>query len=145
MGRYASWADVTGRYRDAATIAGAESVGSYYLTSAESEIDGRFATAYTVPFTPTPDLVKDLVVDLTYYKMIVLRKDASLLKTYIDSRVNAVIGGTLMLTSSGATISQSATAAAWGTHIDYHAPFNASDPITWARSQDEIDAAEAED
>lgn len=145
MGRYANWGDVTGRYKDAASIVGAEGVGSYYLTAAEAEIDGRFATAYTVPFTPTPDLVKDLVVDLTYYKMIVLRKDASLLKTYIDSRVNAVIGGTLMLTTSGTAISQSATASAWGTHLDYHAPFNASDPITWARSQDEIDAAEAED
>jgi phage gp36-like protein len=145
MGRYANWADVTGRYKDAATIVGAEGVGSYYLGAAEAETDGRLAPVYTVPFTPTPELVKDLVVDLTYYKMIVLRKDGALLKKYIDDRFAAVIAGTLTLTTSGTALAASATPSAWGTHTDYHAPFNAGDPITWQRSQAELDAAEAED
>lgn len=145
MGRYANWADVTGRYKDAATIVGAEGIGSYFLSAAEGETDGRLAGLYSVPFTPTPEVVKDLVVDLTYYKMIILRKDAALLKDYIDARFSDIISGTLTLTSSGVALGQSAEGSAWGTHQGYHAPFNASDPITWARSQAELDAAEAED
>lgn len=145
MGRYANWADVTGRYKDAASIVGAEGVGSYYLTAAEAETDGRLAPLYAVPFSPTPDLVKDLVVDLTYYKMVILRKDADALKDYINLRFTDILAGTLALTSSAGLVAQSTVPAAWGTHMDYHAPFNASDPITWQRDQDEIDAAEAED
>lgn len=146
MGRYANWADVTGRYKDAASIVGAEGIGSYYLSAAEDEVEGRCASMYAVPFTPTPGVVKDLVVDLTYYKMIVMRENAALLKDYIDERMDAIIAGTLTLTTSGGVaLAASAPAEAWGTHQDYHAPFNASDPITWGRSQDEIDAAEAED
>lgn len=146
MGRYANWADVTGRYKDAASIVGAEGIGSYYLGAAEDEVDGRCAALYTVPFTPTPGVVKDIVVDLTYYKMIVMRENAALLKDYINERMEAIIGGTLTLTTSGGVAPGiGSLPTVWGTHTDYHAPFNVADPITWNPDPDEVAVAEAQD
>ena len=143
MGRYINWDAVAGRYKDAATIVGAEGIGSYYLSAAEAEVDGRLAPIYAVPFaTPIPEVVQDLAVDLTYYKMTLTRKGSELLKGYIDARFKDIISGTLTLVSSGVLLTPQAPRMAWGTHQDYHSQFGADDPVNWRVSSAELLASE---
>lgn len=144
---YANWSHVTGRYKDAATIAGAESVGSYWMAAAEAEVNGRLAARYAVPFMPVPELVRDLTVDLTYYKMIALSERAVPLKQYLDARFADIIAGTLVpVTDDGAVPGAAAggAAMAWGTHMSYHGPFGPDSPLNWRPSMEEASDAEAE-
>lgn len=142
MGRYITWDAVTGRYKDAATIVGAEGIGSYYLGAAEAEVDGRLAALYSVPFAPVPEIVQDLCVDLTYYKMTLTRKDSETLKGYIDARFKDILAGTLMLTTSGTVLAAQAAGTAWGTHQTYHSVFGADDPVNWQVGSAELQASE---
>lgn len=133
MGRYIDWADVTGRYADVAKMTGAEAVSSYWLGYAESELDARLACKYTVPFSPAPPLVKDLAIDLTYYRMTIRQKGSELIKEFIDERLTGLIAGTITLTdSSGIAVSESATAA-WSEQdkSGYHTAFGPDSELNW--------------
>jgi len=132
MGRYINWDDVAGRYQDIAKVAGAGAVGSYWLNYAEDEVDSRLSVRYTVPFTPAPGVVKDLCIDLTYYKMTMRQKGSDVIKESIDERIADIIAGTLMLPSTYA----SAGSLAWSEQnkSGYHTAFGPDDPINWTPS-----------
>ena len=101
MSRYANWENVVDKYMNAAKASGSARLKETYLTAAEDEIDGLMGGHYTVPFTPVPGMIRDLVVDLTWYKMTLMQEDSDKLKKYIDDRILALQTGKLTLTMSG--------------------------------------------
>lgn len=107
MGRYIDWQDVTNKYADMATKGGADETRASFLTTAEDEVDTWLAPYYSVPFTPCPGVVRDLSIDIAYYKATVLRKGSDLLWKYIERRLKAIQDGTMQLTVSGSVIERS--------------------------------------
>ena len=129
MGRYIAWTDIAGRYPDTAKMMTDGNASSYWLLTAEDEIDAFLAPRYTVPFTPAHGVVRDLCVDLTYYKMIVRQEGADKLWKYIDYRIKALLNGTMLLTTSGAALAQGTVS--WSSEEGHHTSFGPDDPINW--------------
>ena len=127
MGRYIAWTDVAGRYPAAAKKAGDTEIGSYWLPYAESEVDARLASRYTTPFTPCPQVIQDLCIDLTYYKMFMFEESSETLKQYIDERIEGLLNGTITLTTSGAA----SAGVSWSEHSGHHTSFGPDDPVNW--------------
>src|SRR5687768_16697902 len=100
MGRYITWTDVTNRYKDFPKGSDATLAESAFIPHAEAEVDGRLAVRYAAPFSPAPYLVRDLCIDVAYYKATARQEGSQLLKEYIDERFKAIIAGTLLLTTS---------------------------------------------
>lgn len=135
--RYIDWADVVNRYSDVARIGGAESVSSSHLQFAEAEVDARLSVLYTVPFTPAPPLVKDLCIDLTYWRMTMRQKGSEVIKKYIDERIEGLIGGTIVLTdAAGAVLPQNQESLAWSeqNQTGYHTAFGPDYELNWMPS-----------
>lgn len=143
MGRYIDWSHVVGRYSDVAKTADATGTGSYFLEMAEYEVDGRLAPRYPVPFSPAPLVVKDLCIDLTYYKMNIMQEKVEPLKTSLDERFEAILNGTLVLTNSGGSLLATPPNAAWVSN-SYHSSFGPDSDPNWAVDsnwiQDAVDA-----
>lgn len=142
-GRYINWNEVAGRYPDAAKKAGDGSMGSYWLGTAEDEIDGYLlASRYTVPFTPAPGPVRDLCIDLTYYKMIIQQEGADKVWAYIDYRIKSILNGTLVLTSSGAALPQGT--ASWSQAAGHHTAFGPDSVLNWQPSSAWMEQVQSE-
>lgn len=143
MGRYIDWSHVTGRYPTVANRADSTGTGSYFLEMAEYEVDGRLAPLYTVPFSPAPLVVKDLCIDLIYYKMNILQESVEPLKTSLDERFEAILNGTLLLTNSAGSLLTTPPNGAWISN-SYHSMFGPDSPANWSVDsnwiQDAVDA-----
>jgi hypothetical protein len=137
MGRYITWADVADAYPDWAKATSANSVGNLWVPRAEDEVDARLAPKYTVPFTPVPGLVRDLCIDLAYYKLVFATEKGKELKESLKERFEAILSGEMVLTMSGSLL---APDRAWSTHQDYPTQFGVDNPINW-----EVSSAWAED
>lgn len=133
MGRYVEWETFVGRYPDAARISGAESTASYWLSYAEFEVDARLAQRYTVPFTPAPPLVQDLVMDLTYYRMNLKQKWASAVWSSIEERLTAIINGTLALVDPNGVALEvtNPSGMAFNSTSGWGTSFGMDDPVEW--------------
>jgi phage gp36-like protein len=138
MGRYIDWADVTGRYGDFAKGPDAAAAQSFFITQAEAEVDGRLAPKYTAPFSPAPEIVRDLSIDLTYYKATIRQEGSEKIKEYIDQRFEAIIDGTLLLTTSAGLV-QTAGGLAWASN-SYHSSFGMDSEVNWS-----VDSLQIED
>lgn len=135
MARYIQWNDVTDRYADAAKhAAGAESMKTNYINGAEDEVDARCAVRYTTPFTPVPGIIRDLCVDLAYFKLTVKQRDPDedSLKKYIDERFEGILNGTILLTTSGTVLG--AQEQAWSSGQDFSSSFGVDDVTNWSVS-----------
>jgi phage gp36-like protein len=128
MGRYITWADVSNKYGDFAKGGGALESGSYWIPQAEAEVDGRLAVKYSVPFSPAPDIVKDLSIDLAYCKA-TLRQEGTKVKEYVDQRFKDIIAGTLVLTTSAGVV-QTSGGTAWASN-SYHSSFGLDNEVNW--------------
>lgn len=113
MSRYIDWKDVTNKYASAARGGGASEQNEPYLVAAEDEVDAWLAPYYTVPFTPCPGTVKDICVDIAYYKLNVRGKDAKPLWDYIERRLKAIQTGAMLLTVSGSVIERAGSPRAF--------------------------------
>lgn len=112
MGRYIDWKDVTNRYGDFATKGGANNNDQPFIAGAEDEIDGWLGSRYTVPFTPVPGQVKDITIDIAYYKAIIRSKDSKSIWDSCERRLKAILEGDMQLTVSGTIVEQAAVALA---------------------------------
>lgn len=130
MGRYITWADVTGRYTDFAKGPDASVAEASFVPQAEAEVDARLAVKYTVPFSPAPYLVKDLCVDLAYYKATIRQESSKLIGDYIASRFKALIDGTMVLTNSAGVVGATGNYA-WASN-SYHSSFGLDSEVNWA-------------
>lgn len=129
MGRYITWADVTGRYTDFAKGPDATVANQWYVPQAEAEVDARLAVKYSVPFSPAPYLVQDLSIDLAYYKATIRQESSKLLKEYIDERFAALIDGTMVLTNSLGVVGATGNFA-WASN-SYHSSFGLDGETNW--------------
>jgi phage gp36-like protein len=144
MSRYINWAHVTGRYGDFAKGPDATQATSYFVDMAESEVDARLAPKYAVPFSPVPQMVQDLCIDLTYYKATIRQESSKTIKEYIDERFKGLLDGTIMLTTSGGIVEQAGNLA-WASN-SYHSSFGPDAEVNWnVDSQWVQDAQDARD
>ena len=148
MGRYIEWDDVAARYRNVAKEFDSPTAYAGFIYGAEAEVDARLADKYTVPFSATslgiPDLVRDLSVDLTYYRMAWRTDEADKILKRIESIFDSLNKGSLKLvTSAGAypTIDDS-DAVAWSSSQNHHSSFGPDDSVNWAVSSQWMQAAE---
>lgn len=142
MSRYISWDDVANRYPVSAKQAGgAEPLKTNYINGAEAEVDARLAVKYSTPFSPVPDLVRDLCIDLAYFKMILGNpKQSKTIKDYLDDRFKAIIEGTMVLTVSGTIIGTSERA--WSDTQEFGSAFGVDAPENWQVSSTWMQANE---
>lgn len=129
MGRYILWTDVTNRYPDFAKGPDATVAEAAFVPQAEAEVDARLAPRYSVPFSPAPYLVKDLSVDLAYYKATIKQESSKLIKDYIDARFKAIIDGTLLLTTSAGVVAGTG-GLAWASN-SYHSSVGLDSEVLW--------------
>ena len=111
MGRYINWADVGGKYTDITRTGGSQEVESPFIAASEDEIDAAMAGLYTVPFTPCPGMIKDLCIDLVYYKANFRQTWAKDFKGYIDARIKSLQDLKYTLTISGTLLTDNPPSA----------------------------------
>lgn len=144
MSRYITWEDVTDRYPDAAKVGnGQANFELAYIAPAEAAIDGTFAARYVVPFCNTigyaPSIIKDLSVDLAYYRAVGIRsKFQKTIAADISSRMGLYNGGPGRIMSDSGTIMPTNTSGIINTAVDqgYAPSFGMDDPVGWTVSSD---------
>lgn len=131
---YIKWDDLVSRY----PVAGrnnqdANEVTSSFIVGAEAYINARLAKAYTVPFSPAPQLVKDLAIDLTYVKMSVGKvEDRTIIKEHIVKTLDDLVNGDMVLvTDSGTTLAATGDGV-WSELGSYTSTFDVDDPFNWS-------------
>lgn len=132
MTRYIKWDDVANSYPDWAKVVSANTVGNLWIPRAEDEVDARLAPAYTVPFTPVPGVVRDLCIDLAYYKLAFASDKGKALGEILEARFKAILNGDMVITMSGALLDSGERA--WSTHQDYPTAFGVDNENNWAVS-----------
>jgi phage gp36-like protein len=130
MGRYISWADVTARYVDFAKGPDALAAEVAFVPHAEAEVDGRLGAIYTVPFSPAPYLIKDLCIDMAYYKATIKQESSKAIWDSLERRFKAIIDGTLVLTNSAGLVAGSSAGGAWASN-SYHSAFGFDNEVLW--------------
>lgn len=109
MSNYFSYDELIGKYPDCAKDRDANVVGSFWIPGVQARIDALFANlGYTAPFTPfVPPLVKDIAIDLCYWRMSYREENQDILKEDIDARLAGIADRSLQLTyvdSSGSVV-----------------------------------------
>lgn len=132
MGRYINWDDVANSYPDWAKAASANTIGNLWIPRAEDEVDARLAPKYAVPFTPVPGVVRDLAIDLAYYKLIFASDKGKALWESLKERFESILDGSMFLTTSLGAIGTGDRA--WSTHQSYPTHFGVDDTTNWAVS-----------
>ncbi len=136
-GRYITWNDVTDRYKRVPGTNDAQTTGAVFIPQAEAEVDGRLAPRYAVPFTaPIPEIVRDLSIDLVYYKMIMLDpKKAAELGKSLAQRFKDILAGAIIIPVGG----DSSPGNAASLDKAYTSAFGHDDPASWRPDRDAID------
>lgn len=132
MSRYIDWDDVQNAYPDWAKSVSANTVGNLWIPRAEDEVDARLAPRYSVPFTPVPGVVRDLCIDLAYYKLAFASEKGKALGEDLKERFQSLIDGNMVLTMSGSPLD--ASNQPWSTHKDYPTQFGVDNSINWLPS-----------
>ena len=140
---YATFAELIVRYPVVAKWAtNTVDVSSDLIYNAENELNGRFASHFSVPFSASHPTVKDLTLDLSYYNAIKTRvpKDAQRIHDVIIGRINDIKEGKeYIYTGSGTTIAPNAsTDQVWSNLQDYHpvhSMLGAESPFTHISSE----------
>jgi phage gp36-like protein len=112
---YISWEDIANKYPASVKITNGSNTSSVFIAGAEAEVDAALAARYLVPFTPAHPLVRDLCIDLAYYKMSIMQEGSERLGKYIEKRLKDLIDGTITLAGAEPVASPSGRvyAAAW--------------------------------
>jgi phage gp36-like protein len=143
MGRYVNWSDCVARYKAIAQDAGSPELQAAAIEGAEDYIDAALAARYTVPFDPTPGAVKDVVIDLVYFKLTVRQDGSKELKKWIDERVKGMQDGTIMLVDASGIIAATGNYAAAEAEGRLSS-FGPDTPENWAVDPDWIEDAQDE-
>ena len=132
MGRYIEWTDVSNAYPDWSATVSANSVGNLWIPRAEDYVDGKLSAAgYTTPFTPVPGLVRDLCIDVAYWKLAFASEKGKALGEILEKTFQDIIDGTLIVTNSAGSLK---TDRAWSTHQDYPTQFGVDSDLNWETS-----------
>lgn len=144
MGRYINWDDVIDRFPELNTLGGADELSSSHIVYAEAFVDGALATHYTVPFSNNNMIVKDLAIDVCYWRAARFKfEDATSVKSAFFQTVDLIKDGHVkMIDASGTLIPQIQIQSGLISNVQsYHSAFGMSDPIDWDIDQDQKDDA----
>lgn len=140
MGRYINWADVVGRYPEVATLGGADELSSSHIVYAEAFVDGVLRSHYTTPFSGTNMVVKDLTIDVCYYRAAGRKiDDAVSVWSAFWANVKLIKKGELtMVDDNGNVIEQTRVQPVIYSNVQsYHSAFGSDDPINWSVDRDQ--------
>jgi hypothetical protein len=129
MSRYIEWDDVGNSYPDWAKAVSANTVGNLWIPRAEDEVDARLAPKYNVPFTPCPGIVRDLCIDLAYFKLVFASDKGKALGEILEKRFEALLDGSMLITTSAGRVDTGERA--WSTHQSYPTHFGVDPDINW--------------
>jgi len=142
MSRYIDWEDVQNAYPDWGKAVSANTVGNLWIPRAEDEVDARLAPNYTVPFTPVPGIVRDLCIDLAYFKLAFATEKGQALGKILEARFKAILDGNMLITTSAGQVDTGERA--WSSHENYPTQFGVDSEINWrvssAWAQDQQEA-----
>ncbi len=145
MSRYVSWQELAARYKKAAEVADTEEAQSGFIEGAEADVDARLAVRYTVPFSPVPPAIKDIVIDLAWYKMNIEQASSKPIYEYINRRLDALVAGSASLVGSSGIL-ESSDALPWSDMQERRTMFGVDDPVDYSVSAQWIeDTAEDRD
>lgn len=123
-------------------------VSSDLIYYAEIMLNGMMGTHFSVPFSGSHPTVKDLTIDLAYYKGLMLRdqKKAAEIFDTINGRIEKIKNGEeYIYTGSGTTIvPESSAGEIWSNTKDYYPVHGMLDPIDLDIDPDRLDAEESE-
>jgi hypothetical protein len=145
MGMYIDWSDVSNRYPNMPQKADAKEGNNFYVLGAEAEVNAAASAFYAVPFIPgsvnAPDLIRDVAIDLTYYKAAGWQNEklGPIMRKDIDRRLQGLKDGTLPLVGSGGILLVQAAGFAYSTTQEFGNPrssFGMDAPENWSVSQD---------
>lgn len=103
------------------------------IVYAEHMLNGLLSTHFSVPFSGSHPTIKDLAIDLTYYKTMIVKdpEKAEKIKDAIIGRIERIKAGKeYIMTDSYTTITPDSTIAGgevWSNNIDYHPVFSMLD------------------
>jgi hypothetical protein len=121
---YATYDEVIERYPALARIASTPTrMNSGFIHYAEQELNGRLSSKFTVPFSEAYPTIKDLAIDLTYYRFLLVNEPdkAKAFHDHIISRIdNIKAGKEYIMTASGTIYAQGGGTDIWSTTMDYH-------------------------
>ena len=145
---YITYSELITRYA-ALSTSSETNVNSDLIYYAEVELNGRLASCFTVPFAVAHPTVKDLTMDLAYYKNLRTKDPdkAEKLRKYIDGRIDNIKDGKEYIYTASGTLEpvDSGIADIWSTTENYHpvhSMLDAEDPLTMVSSERLYDEAD---
>jgi len=122
---YINYTELTNRYQVITTWNTSESiVNSDLIYYAEIELNSRFASHFSVPFSVAHPTVKDLTLDMAYYKALVTKdpEKAEKIHDVVIGRIEKIKEGKeYIYTGSGTYIEPAGSGAEiWSSTEDYH-------------------------
>lgn len=122
--------ELQGKYPDVTANFDANKLGSYWIPGACAWADAVCGARYTVPFSPAPQVVKDLAMDMCYYRMTYRNTNQKILKDMIDEAIAGIQNGTLTLVGSGGVV-LTAQSQALMSNSGFQSSFGMDDPRFW--------------
>jgi len=148
---YITYANVLERYPMLKTWAANSPFLNNDIDYAEKQLNGMLATHFSTPFSGAHPTIKDIAIDLVYYRSLILKdpEQAAKIKKFIDNRIMGLKkGDEYIWTDSNTTIGPSATLndEVWTNVEDYYPTFSMLDPeSTYSQiDPDRLDAEEDE-
>jgi hypothetical protein len=140
---YITFDDAITRYQFLADWGKGETdVNSALIYYAEIELNEAFAPFFSVPFSAAHPTIKDLAIDMTYYKSLITKdpEKALAVSSVVYGRINRINKGEAYIyTGSGTTIAQTSPSQdIWSTVQDYeptHSMLDAESTYTHISSE----------
>jgi len=129
---YITYAEVLERYSMLKTWAANSPMLNNEIAYAEKQVNGILATHFSTPFSGAHPTIKDICIDLVYYRSLILKDpdQAEKIKPFIEGRFeNLKNGKEYIMTDSNTAIGPSATLndEVWTNLEDYHPTFSVLD------------------
>lgn len=144
MGRYITFNDVTFKYGNSTRVASGTAVDSNaHLEASEREVESTLSSVFTVPFSSNNITVKDLMIDLTYSNLSILKDDkAKLIRDNVYKRMEEIKNGSMpVITSSGEALFSNGKAV-WSETENYQPVFDKGDILDQGLDIDQLEDLE---
>lgn len=140
MGRYINWEDCIDRYPELNTLGGADQLSSAYIVYSEAFVDGILSTNFTPPFSNNNMIVRDLAVDMVYWRAARFKlDDAVQVRSSFFVTVGLLKDGQLnMYDEAGTLIPAVDKSFVYSNTQSYHSAFGMDAVEDWEIDEDQI-------
>lgn len=151
-----SWSQATLRYPELDKLAAVSStsVSSAQILAnqvdlialAEAQVHGRLAARYTVPFSLTNLVARDLAIDTLFVQNIQSREPAKakIINDSLEARYKSLLSGEAAMTLADGTALLMIGETAWSSTMDYHPVFGMGDVAGMAVGSSQLIDEDAE-